>query len=281
LAGLHVQPALHAQPLDGGGKRFIEDRVVRGVGHLVREFVKHQPRQFALRVADEGAQQRIAAGPVHPAQRGISRHAIDAGFKPLALELLRLGPGFGFAEVTPVADAAGHRKTPGFERERELGRGHHVPDHGAAVQIGVALVARVVGQLEIVHGKAANALGQGQAGFKWCRGLRVAQPVLHRAGRIEQGQMAVDRLPVVAQVSATGQAGRCHAGGQYASESCECHGQTSFSSRLHFDQAVVKHRPAAQVGQVLAGELVHIGAAKPQLAPPNSHAVHHAGPRAR
>ncbi len=42
---------------------------------------------------------------------------------------------------------------------------------------------------------------------------------------------------------------------------------------LHIHQAVVEGRPAPQVGQCLAGELVYIAAVHAELAPPDAHAV--------
>ena len=62
-------------------------------GHLVRELMEDQARQLAFGVVDEGAQQRVTAGPVHPAERRIGRHAIDADLKPLSAQCLRLSLG--------------------------------------------------------------------------------------------------------------------------------------------------------------------------------------------
>ncbi len=45
---------------------------------------------------------------------------------------------------------------------------------------------------------------------------------------------------------------------------------------LHLHQTVIKRRRAAQVGQRLAGELVHVGTVQPHLAPPDAQAIDHA-----
>ena len=55
------------------GEGFVELRVARRVDHLVRQFVEDHARQFAVRVVDEGGDQRIA----EPAQRRIRGHAAD------------------------------------------------------------------------------------------------------------------------------------------------------------------------------------------------------------
>ena len=106
--------------------------------------MKNQPRQFAIGVTDEGVEQRVAARPVEPAQRRIGRHTINADLQPGLLQRSGLGARLGLTKVAPVADATRHRKTPGLELERQLGRGHQVPDHRAALQVGITLVAGVV-----------------------------------------------------------------------------------------------------------------------------------------
>ncbi|MCY1561094.1 hypothetical protein D9M68_983090 [compost metagenome] len=63
------QPACAPEPLHRGRERFIERGVVGHVDHLVRQFVKQDAGEFAFGVSDEGVEQRVAAGPVHPAQR--------------------------------------------------------------------------------------------------------------------------------------------------------------------------------------------------------------------
>ena len=172
----------------------------------MRQLVKHNPGQLALWVADEGAEQGIAPHPVAPAQRGVGWYAIDADFKILGFQALCLQPGFRFRKITPIAHTTSHRKAPGFEGERQFGRSHHVPNHGFAAHIGIALVAGVIGQFEFRDRKVADFLGQSQTCFQFLRCVNVCQPLVHRTGGLHQRNMAADRLPVVAHVRATGQA---------------------------------------------------------------------------
>jgi hypothetical protein len=58
------------------------------------------------------------------------------------------------------------------------------------------------------------------------------------------------------------------------------HRSVSVSGRVDpgdFDRAVVKRGSRAHIGQLLAGQLVDVGAGQPQLAPPHTQAVDHAG----
>ena len=160
----------------------------------MRQFVKYQTRQFGLRILDEGVEQRVTASPVQVAQGGVRRHRIDADLQTLRALMLGHFAGFGLVEVTTVANTAGYRKTPGLERERQLGRGHDVPHDRAALQVGVTVVAGVVRQRQVGHGKLANALRQRQAVFQWRRRLRIGQPLLHRFGRLQHLQ-AETELP--------------------------------------------------------------------------------------
>ena len=51
------------------------------------------------------------------------------------------------------------------------------------------------------------------------------------------------------------------------------------SPGLNVDKAVVEHRGAPQVRELLAGQLVDVGAAQAQLAPPHAQAIDHAQAR--
>jgi hypothetical protein len=170
--------------------------------HLVRQLVEHEARELALGVADEGRQQRIAAGPVHPAERGIGGHGVHGHFE--VERALRLGFGLGsrFAVVATVAHAARYREAPALERERVRRRGHHVPYRGGAVQVGVRLVAPVVGQAEFARSEAADALREFELGLERRRRGRVGQPLGHGLGGPHDADVAAGGLPVVAEVGA-------------------------------------------------------------------------------
>ncbi|MNT14245.1 hypothetical protein D3C72_1492400 [compost metagenome] len=181
----------------------------------MRQLVEHEARQLALGVADEGGQQRIAAGPVHPAQRGIRRHGVHGHFE--AIRLLRLGLGFrgGFVVVAAVTHAARDREAPALERERVRRRGHHVPHGGGAMQVGIRGVARVVGQAEFARCETADALREFELGLERRAHGRIGQPFGHGLGRAQDVEVAVGRLPVVAEVGAARQekrAGQCQRG---------------------------------------------------------------------
>ena len=202
---MQAQPFGSPQPLHRGGIGLVEGRVVLHVDDLVREFMEQHARQFALGVADEGAQHRIAAQPVHPAQRGIGRHAVDAALQPLRAQLGRQGLRLCLVEVAAVADTAREREAPGLELQRVRRRRHGIPHSRAAVQVGVAVVTRVVGKMELIDRKPTHALGQLQLPTQVCRRGRVVQPVLDGLGRMHQRQMPTRRLQVVRRVGAAGQ----------------------------------------------------------------------------
>ena len=167
--------------------------------------MKDDAGQFAFRVVDKRVEQRVAAGPVHPTQRGVRGHAVHTGFQPLGLELRGFLPRLPLVEIAPVTDAPQHRKAPGLGCERKLGRGHHIPHHGAALQIGIAPVAGVVRQTQLGCRKAADALRQRQPLLQGHRCLQVGQPHVHRFRSVHQLQMPADRLPVVARIGAATQ----------------------------------------------------------------------------
>jgi hypothetical protein len=172
------------------------------IEHLVRELVEHDARQLAFRVADEGGQQRIAAGPVHPAQRGVRRHGVHGHFHVEHTQGFGFGLGRGLVVIAAVAHAACDREAPALERERIRRRGHHVPDRGGAVQVGIRLVAPVVGQAELGHGEAADALREFELGLERRRHGRVREPFGHGLGGPHDADVAAGRLPVVAEVGA-------------------------------------------------------------------------------
>ena len=144
-------------------KRFVEQGVVFGVDDLVRQLVEQQAHKVALGPGDKGGEQRVAARPVHIAQRGIRGHAIHLHFQPLGGQLRCLGLRGSLGKVAPVANATRHREAPGVQREGVRRRGHHVPDGGGAFEVRIAAVAGVVRQAQLGHGKGAGALGQLQA----------------------------------------------------------------------------------------------------------------------
>ena len=169
--------------------------------------MKNQPGQFGVGQTYKGIEQRVATRPIQPAQRRVSRHTVDADLQPALLQRRGMGARLGLVEVTAVTHAARHRETPGLERERKLRRRHHVPDHRAALQVSVALVAGVVWQLQLSHGKGPDLLRQRQPRLEPVRSLGVGQPISHRPRRLHQLQVSANRLVVVARVGAAGQQG--------------------------------------------------------------------------
>ena len=129
--------------------------------------MKDQPCQLALGVVDEGIEQRVTPRPVHPAQRGVRRHTVDTNLQPLSRQLGRQRAGLRLVKVPTVAHTPHHGETPGLQGERQLGSRHHIPDHGAALQIGITVVAGVVRQTQVCHRKASNLLRQGEPGFEF------------------------------------------------------------------------------------------------------------------
>ena len=96
------------------------------------------------------AQHRVQHRVIEFAERRIGRHAAQVDIEAAVSELFGLALGGLALEIAAVGHAAGHRETPGFRRERELGRGEHVPDDMVALEIGVAPVALVVRQPELL-----------------------------------------------------------------------------------------------------------------------------------
>ena len=153
-----LQPDRRANALHGGGKGFIESRVVLHIKQLVRQFMKQQARKITFLPACEGAQQRITAQPVQIAQRGIGRHAVDAGLQPLGLHLLGFLLGVGLGKIATVGNAAGDREAPLVHVQTVRWRRHHIPHRIFARQLGVAGVAGIVWQPKLLAGKAPHLL---------------------------------------------------------------------------------------------------------------------------
>ena len=197
-----LEPQRRADALHRRGEGLVEHGVVGDVQLLVRQFVEDQARQFAFGAVDEGVEQRVAADPVAPAERRIGRHAVHADIHAAGAQLRRQRVGLGAVEVAAVADTAGHRVAPGLQRQRQGRRGHDVPDRRRTLQVGIAAIAAVVGQLQHLHREVAHLLRQGQSLLQRGRRVRTSQPVVHRLGARHQVHVAGHGLAVVAQVGA-------------------------------------------------------------------------------
>ena len=196
------QPAGTADALHRRGEGFVERGVALHINHLVRQLVDDQPGQLAFRVSDEGVEQRVAPGPVHPAQCGIGGNTVHTHLQALRLQRGGFGLGVDLAEIPPVPDTARHGETPGLELQRQRRRGHHVPDHGFALQVGITVVTGVVGQAQVGSSKTADALRQRQPGLERRGGGRVVEPGGDGFSRVHELQVALDRLRVVTGVGA-------------------------------------------------------------------------------
>ena len=204
---LRREPALHARRLDGRGKRLVELRVVLHVDDLVRELVKHHPRDLDFRPADERRQH----GVVEVAERRIGGHAADPDVVAGRAEPRRLRARIGFVEVAAVAHAARDREAPLPGRQRQFRRREHVPDDEGAAEVGIPRVARVVRQAEFAARVRADLLHPGEPRLQ--RGIvRLADDVGDRLRAREDVHLARGALPVVVDRlhrAAAGEGQRC------------------------------------------------------------------------
>ena len=229
-------PALQAQAFHRGGITFVEGGVAAGVHPLVGQLMEDQPHGGRLTAGHQGVEQWVAADPVGPAQGAVSRHTVHTGLQPLRAQHASLGLGGLAVEIAAVAHTAHHRIAPGVQLQAERRRGHHVPHHRVAAQVGMAGVAGVVGQGQVGDGEAARLLGHLQTLLQGGRGAGIGQPVADGAGAAHQVHMAAHRLGVVAQAAATGaqthgDQGRRHGAGRAQG------GPTHRLPRLHEHQA--------------------------------------------
>nr|GEU28155.1 hypothetical protein [Tanacetum cinerariifolium] len=203
VGAVQLQPALYPGLFHGRGKAFVELGVALHIDHLVRQLVEHHARQLGVGIIDEGRQQRIA----EPAQRGVRGHAAHLHVVAFGAQLVGVGVGVVLAVVTTVADAAGNRKTPLDRTQRQLGRGHDIPQHERARQRSVILVAGVVRQAQFLYRKAADQQRFFEPRLELGIGIGVAQPVIDGPRIRPQRVLALRSLHVILELRAARQHG--------------------------------------------------------------------------
>src|SRR6185312_15093913 len=107
------------------------------------------------------------------------------------------------AEVSAIVDAARNRKAPLQWLQRQLGRCEDVPQYKAAIELGVASVAQIVGQPEL----AARVVAYGDDALELLLERRIAGLVDDAGDRLraaEQVELAAYALPVIFGGRATG-----------------------------------------------------------------------------
>ena len=235
------------------------------VGHLVRQLVEDQARQFALGIVDEGVEQRVAAEPV-ASSRASSTPARRTPMtsRPCAAQLVgqRLAP-------PSARSSRGSRRSRATGKHQVLsvsdssGRGDDVPHRGAAAEVGIAAVAAVVGQPQLAAPRSRGCAATGSA----CRAASAAcsSSVSQSAtglAALHQRRCPSTDCAVVAQRRAAARQAHRRAGQQRDAEPDRRRPSPAnrFTPARTVDQAVVERRRAAEVGQPLVRELVDVGA---------------------
>lgn len=163
----------------------------------MRELVKDQRREGRGARIEHGAEQRIA----QDAERRVGAHAAHHDIMAAAGLARGERPRRRFLEVTAIGDAAGDRKTPAPQLQRQRGRHDHVPDHVGPAHINIVAITAVVRQCKLGAGEVDRGCGAGDARAQRRGGTCVPEQRLDRLALAQQSGLAAGGLQQIGRAA--------------------------------------------------------------------------------
>lgn len=195
------EPAAGGVAGDGGGEGFVEVGVVRKVEALMGEFVEEEFGEVARGEVDEGVEDGVG-------EDAEGRVGIDFGDEDIeasGAELVGESGGVFFFEPAAVGEFAEEGVAPGVGFEGELGGGEDDPDEVLSLEVGVAVVLALGGEVEGVLGVGADFLDELEFGFERGGSGGVGEDLLNGAGFALDFPLAGGGLGVEAGGAALGE----------------------------------------------------------------------------